>query len=137
MGTKVTRNEKKAAQNPDKQIFENLHEAVKNILRKAAPEYVQYYNADGVWKQCESFTGGANRIYRIDPNAPTASEVETVWVQVLNNGLSFVRIDGITVPLIQAQDHERFVAYLDNDGMDMFYPNTDRTQPNAVKLRSR
>lgn len=85
----ITKAEKAAASNSNVQAFAALSYGVQSILRKAAaqdPSALQYLNEDGQWKRCTNATFGANKIYRVNPDAQTAPEQRELALKANGQG---------------------------------------------------
>ena len=85
----LTKSEKAAASNPNVQAFGALSLSVQLILHKAFeqdPSALQYLNEVGQWKRCTNATFGANKIYRVHPDAETAPEQRELALRANGQG---------------------------------------------------
>ena len=133
MSSKITKAEKAAASNPSTQAFSVLPYSVQTILRKAAeqdPSAIQYLNEDGQWKRATEPTFGANKIYRVHPDAATTeSEIVRSAVGIRDNGAYTVTEGKYTGTWLS-----NFIAKADAVGIVYRSPSGNESQFSRIDL---
>lgn len=125
MSNKLTIAEKNAGTNTAKQAFGALSYSVQAIFRKAAdqdPSALQYLNEDGEWKRATNATFGANKVYRIHPNAETAAETARVTLRVNAEGdykVASGEFSGKSLFAIAANEKCVGIVYADRCGREV------------------